>query len=501
MVELRGVKLCISIVWLPLVICSLVEPGQCSEWRLSRNLDRVLENSGLRRALVGVMVKDLSTGRVLYSKNEDLLFIPASNEKLLTTAASLYSSGSDFKYCTQVYATGTVSSDSVLEGNLLVVGSGDPTFSETFGVDPDSVFLSWAESLKSRGVYRVAGSVVTDESLFDDERLGYGWDWHYLSYWYAAEVSALSYNDNSVRIDVVPGDSVGATASAVLSPRTSFMKLTGTVLTSNPGTGVSVKIRRTPSTNEICISGSLAVDRKMKSFRVSVSDPALFYAHRLTEILEEDSIEVGGEPFVCDSTPISATLLFSHYSPELESIIGVINRGSENLSAEMLFKTMGAREYGEGTFENGARAVKSYLASIGIDTSRCVSVDGSGLSRRNLVSPRALVKLLQVNFTGGTLTNSLPVSGSVGTLESRMGEEPLAGRVYAKTGTLDQTSALSGYVMALSGRPVVFALFVNHFVEEIGVIKSLEDDVCRALVHYSPRSSGPKGGRHRGKVR
>ena len=461
----------------------------------------MLENSGLHRALVGVMVEDLKTGRVLYSRNEDLLFIPASNEKLLTAAASLHWLGSDFMYCTQVYTTATLSSDSVLEGNLLVVGSGDPSFSETFGINPDSVFSSWAESLKTRGVHRIAGSVVTDESLFDKERLGYGWDWHYLSYWYAAEVSALSYNDNSVQIDVFPGDSVGATASVLLSPRTSYAKLTGTVLTSSPGTGTSVDIRRTPSTNEICISGSLAVDQEMRSFRVSISDPALFFAHRFTEILKEESIEVDGEPFVCDPTPISATLLFSHYSPELKSIVGVMNKGSENLSAEMLFKTTGAKVYGEGTFENGARAVKSYLATIGIDTSGCISVDGSGLSRRNLVSPRALVKLLQANFTAGALTNSLPVSGSAGSLENRMGKEPLVGRVYAKTGTLDQTSALSGYVMALSGRPVAFALFTNHFVEEIGVIKSLEDEVCRALVHYSPRSFGPKGGRHRSKVR
>lgn len=488
-------------IWVPLIFYSLVGFAQCSEWRLARNLDRILKSSGLRRAFVGVMVEDLKTGRVLYSRNEDFLFIPASNEKLLTTTASLHWFGPDFTYCTQVYATGTVSTDSALDGNLVVVGSGDPTFSETFGINPDSVFSSWAESLKIRGVYRIAGSVVTDESLFDRERLGYGWDWHYLSYWYAAEVSALSYNDNSVQIDVLPGDSVGATASVLLSPRTSYAKLTGTVLTSSPGTGASVDIRRTPSTNEICISGSLAVDQEMKSFRVSVSDPALFYAHRFTEILKENSIEVDGEAFVCDSTPVSATLLFSHYSPELESIIGVTNKGSENLSAEMLFKTMGAQAYGEGTFENGARAVKSYLATIGIDTSRCISVDGSGLSRRNLVSPRALVKLLHANFTGGALTNSLPVSGSAGTLESRMEREPLAGRVYAKTGTLDQTSALSGYIMALSGRPVAFALMTNHFVEEIGVIKSLEDEVCRALVHYSPRSFGPKGGRHRGKVR
>lgn len=447
------------------------------------------------------MVEDLSTGTVLYSRNEDLLFIPASNEKLLTTAAALYWLGSDFTYRTQVCAIGAVGTDSVLEGNLLIIGSGDPTFSETFGINPDSVFFSWAETLKALGVCRIRGSVVTDESLFDTERLGYGWDWHYLSYWYAAEVSALSYNDNSVQIDVFPGDSVGAIASVSLSPWTSYTELTGTVLTSNPGTGASVGVRRAPSTNEICISGSLAVDEERKSFRVSVSDPALFFAHRFTEILKEDSIEVDGEPFVCDSTPFNANLFFSHYSPELESIIGVTNKGSENLSAEMLFKTMGVEVYGEGTFESGALAVKSYLATIGVDTSRCFSVDGSGLSRRNLVSPRALVKLLRANFTVEALTNSLPVSGSAGSLENRMEKGSFAGRVYAKTGTLDQTSALSGYVMALSGRPVAFALMTNHFAEEIGKVKSLEDEVCRALVHYRPRSFGPRGGRHSGKVR
>lgn len=503
MLRYRGVRLFGVIICASVAICSSAGGARSSSWRLARSLDRVLERPALDRAFVGIMVKDLKTGRVLYSRNEDFLFLPASNEKLLTTAASLYWLGQDFRYSTRFYAAGTTGSDSILHGDLVVVGSGDPSFSKSFGIDPDSVFVSWAESLKAKGISRIGGSILVDESVFDSERLGYGWDWHYLSSWYAAEVSAFSYNDNYVLIDVFPGDSVGQPASVSLSPPTSFVSVSNAVFTSSSGRGCEVRAFRVPSTNDISLSGSLAVDEEKTSLRVSVSNPALFFAHRLLEVFKTDSAGIDGEFYVCDSAPAGTTLLFSYHSPELETIIAITNKESGNLGAEMLFKTMGARLFGKGTFENGARAVKGYLSTIGVDSSMCLTVDGSGLSRRNLVSPRALVKLLSADWSEdslGVLGNSLSVSGLDGTLKGRMKKEPLAGRVHAKTGTLDQASALSGYVITTSGRHIAFAMLTNHFVQDPGAIKSLEDEVCAILVRYRPVSSRPWEGHRRGKV-
>jgi D-alanyl-D-alanine carboxypeptidase/D-alanyl-D-alanine-endopeptidase (penicillin-binding protein 4) len=456
----------------------------------------VLASPLLKQAFVGIVVEDLSTGRILYSKNEDRLFLPASNEKLLTTAAALHWLGPDYRYATKVCATGIIDSTGVLHGDLVIVGSGDPSFSRAFGRDPDSIFFSWADSLKSKSVKRIEGSVLADESLFDSERLGYGWDWHYLSSWYAGEVSALSYGAGSVEIEVAPGDSAGAEGSILLSPQTSYMKVKGSVVTALPGTSSSVSVSRMPFTNEITVSGAVPVGEEKTSWRVSVSQPEVFFVHRLTEILKADSIEVSGEPGVCDSTrKQGSSLLFTHYSPLLDSIVNVTNRWSENLCAEMLFKTVGAKASGKGTFETGARAVEEYLHTIGIDTSSCVVVDGSGLSRRNLVTPRDMVKLLDANIgreNTGVLPNSLPVSGSSGTLSERMKERPLAGRIHAKTGSLDQASALTGYAVSATGRPVAFSMLTNHFPENALLVKSLEDSVCTVLVNYRARSNAPR---------
>jgi D-alanyl-D-alanine carboxypeptidase/D-alanyl-D-alanine-endopeptidase (penicillin-binding protein 4) len=227
---------------------------------------------------------------------------------------------------------------------------------------------------------------------------------------------------------------------------------------------------------------------------MSVSDPALFFTQRLTEVLKSASIDVKGDPVVCDGVCPRKVLFLSHESAELESLVGVTNRMSANLSAEMLLKRMGAEVFDNGTFEDGSRAVKAYISAIGMDSSKLHSVDGSGLSRRNLVSPSMLVELLRANWkkdSVGGLFASLPVSGSLGTLANRMREAPVAGRVRAKTGTLDQTSSLAGYVVTTRGRPIAFALMSNHFVDDLNKVRSLEEEIAGVLVRYRPRHSRP----------
>ena len=495
MLEYRGLKLYAAIICALATYGSLTAVPDASDWRVARGLDRVLSNSALEGAFVGVLAVDLRTGRTLYSRNADLFFLPASNQKLLTTAAALHWLGPEFRYATCVRASGSVGPDSVLRGDLVVNGSGDPSLSRTFGIDPDSVFRSWADSLKARGVARISGSVVGDESTFDQTRLGYGWDWHYLSFWYAPEVSALSCGDNSVVMHVSPAKSLGERAGVELSPRTSFVSVVNNSCTGNPGCGDGVTIQRTPGANEIHVGGHIPADAPRRSYRISVSDPALFFAHRLTEALRQGSVRVDGEPRSVSEACTLGVEMFSHHSPELESIVAVTNRLSANLGAEMLLKTMGVRAFGKGTFRDGCRAVKAYLSTTGSDTSGLHCVDGSGLSRRNLVSPRMLVDLLMARWeedsTGG-LFASLPVSGSEGTLEGRMRDEYLAGRVHAKTGTLDQTSTLAGYVLARGRRPVAFVIMSNHFIEDLSKVRSLEDEMVGVLARYRPRYEHPR---------
>ncbi len=475
-----------------------------SDWRLAQNLDRVLSESALEGAFVGVLVQDLETGRVLYEKNADLLFIPASSQKLLTTAASLYWLGADYRFRTSLYALDSVGSDSVLYGDLVVRGSGDPAFSGSFGIDPDSVFLTWADSLRVRGISKIKGSLKADESAFDRARLGYGWDWHYLSRSYAPEVSALSYNDNSIAIRVSPGARAGSPAFARLNPEATFIAIENSAVTSYPGVETALSIERKAFSNEICVSGSLAVGRPEESRRVSVHDPAFLFADRLRAALEQKSVAVDGGPAVSPEPPDAGEELFSYYSPALESIVCVTNRMSMNLAAEMLFKTIGGAAFEEGTFGNGARAVGVYMSRIGVDSSAFICVDGSGLSRRNLVSPRALVRVLRAEWSregDGSFVRSLAVSGSPGTLETRMNSPSLSGRIKAKTGTLDQTSALCGYVSSISGRSIAFAMLSNHFASDLGAVRAVEEELCEALVRYRHPHPRPWEKARWGKVR
>jgi D-alanyl-D-alanine carboxypeptidase/D-alanyl-D-alanine-endopeptidase (penicillin-binding protein 4) len=461
---------------------------------MARSLDRVLSDSTLDGAFVGLLVADLRTGRTLYSRNADFLFMPASNQKLLTTAAALHWLGPEFRFATGVYGTDSVDTDSVLRGDLVIVGSGDPSFSKTHGVNPDSVFHSWVDSLRAKGLRRIDGSVVADESAFDRNRLGYGWDWHYLSFWYAPEISALSCYDNSVIVQVNPGRSPGAGVDVNVLPRTSYVSVENKCRTAAAACKPGLSIWREPGTNKICLSGSLAVGSGNRSYRMSVSDPALFFAHRLTEVLKSSHFEVRGEPAVCDGACPRKILFLSHQSANLESLVGVTNRMSANLSAEMLLKRMGAEVFDGGTFEDGSRAVKAYISAIGMDSSKLHSVDGSGLSRRNLVSPSILVELLRANWESDSVRGlfaSLPVAGSLGTLANRMREAPVAGRVRAKTGTLDQTSSLAGYVVTARGRPIAFALMSNHFVEDLDKIRALEEEIAAVLARYRPRHRRP----------
>jgi D-alanyl-D-alanine carboxypeptidase/D-alanyl-D-alanine-endopeptidase (penicillin-binding protein 4) len=493
MLEYRGVKPYIAIACV-VVLCSLTAGVKASDWRLAQNLDRVLSSPALDGAFVGILSVDLLTDRILYSRNADFLFLPASNQKLLTTAAALNRFGPDFTYATELYSSGSIAADSVFRGDLVIVGTGDPSLSKSFGVDPDSLFLSWADSLKQRGIAKIDGRVMADESAFDRERLGYGWDWHYLSSWYAPEISALSCYGNSVTVEVDPGKRVGDETDIKVSPRTSYVSVDNGAYTSVAGSESAVSVRRKPGTNQVSVAGSLALDGGSRSYRVSVSDPALFFAHRVTEVLRQGSIAVAGEPGVCGGDCERSVLLWSHHSPHMESIVTVTNRLSSNLGGEMLLKTLGAEAYGRGTFEDGCRAVKAYLSSIGVDTSSLHSADGSGLSRRNLVSPRILVEVLKACWeTDSTRVfyNSLPISGVCGTLENRMQDTLLLGRIHAKTGTLDQTSVLAGYLVTTRGRPLAFALMTNHFVETSSKIRSVEEEVISALVRYRPRYSPP----------
>jgi D-alanyl-D-alanine carboxypeptidase/D-alanyl-D-alanine-endopeptidase (penicillin-binding protein 4) len=444
----------------------------------------------------GVMVQSLETGEVFYRQNVDKLFMPASNNKLITAAVSLARLGADHRFTTRVAAAGPVSESGTLEGDLVVIGGGDPAISERFyDDDPTAAFRDWADSLKARGISRITGDIVGDDDLFDDVHVGPGWAWDYLDSYYAAEIGALLYNEGAVTYRIAPGDSIGAPASLESLPRTSYLKLDVDITTVADSIGVFVRSDRSPFSNDARLWGEIWVNGDTVTRYVAPHDPTLYFVTVLSEVLAAEGIEVDGGPADLDdlSEEIDADgleTLFVHQSPTLAEIIEPFLKRSQNQIGEMLMRYLGAVTSGTGSIRAGREAVEGTLTSWGLTPQSYIYADGSGLSRYNYVSPDALVRLLRVMARRpefDVFYQSLPVAGVDGTLRNRMRGTRAEGNAHAKTGSISNSRALSGYVTTLDGELLIFSMVANNFDVSSRAAEYLQDLAIERLANFSRR--------------
>lgn len=432
-------------------------------------LDRLFQQSSPRGASWSVLVEPLDGGQTLYSRQPDRNLIPASNMKLLPVAAILLEFGPDYTFPTRLYAEGRVS-EGVLHGNLVVVGSGDPSIGGRFnGGNITGYLREWAEQLKRQGVTRISGDVIGVDALFDDERVGLNWHPSDLTRWYAAEVSALNLNDGCLDVIVRGGANAGSSVSVSTVPNTQYVRLINelrTVAQENQAQGVH--FIRDVETRTIRMTGSVARNQTVRLF-VTAPNPSEFFVTVLKEVLEEEGIAVGGVsrraphggPLEPDE---SWNLLYTHHSPPLLQLAEVCLVRSQNLYSEHFLKALGARLYGVGSYESGTLAIKDILLQYGCDIDGLYIGDGSGLSRESRVNSLALVTLLRaVEQTeyAETFRECLPLAGQTGTLRNRMRGVAAQGRVRAKTGTLNGVRGLSGFIEARSGAVYVFSMLAN----------------------------------------
>jgi D-alanyl-D-alanine carboxypeptidase/D-alanyl-D-alanine-endopeptidase (penicillin-binding protein 4) len=462
---------------------------------LRAELDRLLGDPAFANAQWGVVIQSLRDGRYLYLRNENKGFMPASNMKLFTTATALAKLGPDYRYQTLVYRTGPVDSAGILNGDLVVRGSGDPSITGRYhDGNITAVFEQWADRLRELGIRRISGRVVGDDNLFEDEIMGEGWAWDYQSDWYAAQISALSFNDNCVDILFTPADSVGALVNFRLEPPTRYVRVRNEVVTVPEGQQKGVVFNRRRGTNDVLITGSLALGSGEKRDWFSVENPTLYFATVLTEVLEQHGIEVAGEPADIDSlgnysySTEPGFILFRHESPPLSEIVATINKVSQNLYAELLLRTLGAYTTGLGSKETGAEVMKAFVARIGIDPARMGIADGSGLSRLDLVTPMQIVVLLRYmrrHPAGDYFYDSLPLAGKDGTLRSRMHGTAAAGNARAKTGYIGRVRALSGYVTTQDGEELAFSIIANNYTVPTSKANLVQDLIVERLANYS----------------
>jgi serine-type D-Ala-D-Ala carboxypeptidase/endopeptidase (penicillin-binding protein 4) len=461
---------------------------------LAAGIDALVRTPELAHAHIGVSIRTLG-GSVVYEHNAGRLFVPASNQKLLTAAGALEALGPEHRYRTQVFATAAPRAG-VLRGDLVVVGGGDPTISGRFTEDPRAVFRQWADSLRARGVTRIAGRIVGVDTVFDDVPYGRGWAWDDLNASYAPRVSGLGYNEGAVRVSVFPGAAAGSPAMVALDPPTGFVPVVNEVVTSPAGEPPRWSARWTGDRPHLLVEGSVPRDTTFVQGSYAVLGGATaYFVQVLRETLRDAGIAVEGAAVDARDWPEEmprlegAALLFVHRSPPLASILPAMMKPSQNFMAEMLLKTLGRELRGEGSLRAGGAAVDSLLAAWGLPAGEAVTADGSGLSRMNLASPGLLAALL-VRMDGSPHRElwwgSLPVAGRDGTLRLRYRDTPAEARVVAKTGTLTGVRPLSGYAPTAAGDTLVFSVMVSpHARTAVDVDRLLIDPLVLLLAGWN----------------
>jgi len=453
---------------------------------LQATLDAILAAPALEHTYWGVVVKSLKTGETLYSLNPRKLMMPASNMKIVTLAAAAERLGWDFTYETKVFVAGSVQAGT-LQGDLIVVGSGDPSIMEK---DVETLFADWASRLKAAGVRAIAGRVVGYDDLFEDRELGFGWSWDDLPDDYAAGVSALQFNENAVRVTIAPGPAAGDTAGVSISPPASGLSVVSSVTTGAPGGATSIGTARLPGSMRLELRGSISAGASPAVLTVSVENPTLFFATALRDALIANGIDVRGPAAdiddIHDAAPRPAAPFIVHRSAPISTLAVWLMKISQNLYAETLLKTIATDT--PRSADSGRNEIAAVLQAWGVGADSVIQRDGSGLSRYDYVTADALVAILahvdRDDRLRGPFEASLPIVGRDGTLERRMKGTAAEGNARAKTGSMSNVRGLSGYVTTADGEPLVFSILANNFETPGATINDATDKIVVALASY-----------------
>lgn len=451
---------------------SRTPPGCSSRARaprpLAQRLTCLLDTAPFDRALWGVAIAN-PRGRIVFERNGDRLFVPASNVKLIVSAVAAALLPVDYRFRTSVYAAGPVDSG-VVRGDLVLYGRGDPTLSGRYFPSALSAFDELSDTLKARGITRIAGDVVGDASYFDSVPIHPSWEGYDLNWWYAAPVTALAFNDNSVDFLVAPGP-IGQPPDIHFQPDLGVVQFANRARTVPADAKRTLDFFRVPGTNVVWAEGDLPVDAAPDTEYFAIAGAPAYAAVAFRRSLESRGIAVEGRSRAThDSSEYAAArtgpALAEHLSPPLPDIIRPILETSQNWFAEMLLKTLGREFRGQGSWAAGLDVERRFLIdSLAVDSTMFDLADGSGLSTWNLVTPRAFVQLLSRmgdHPRAGPFLDALPLGNETGTLKTRFSAARLAGRVRAKTGSINRVNTLAGYLELPGDRVWTFSIQLNN---------------------------------------
>ncbi|HLW43077.1 MAG TPA: D-alanyl-D-alanine carboxypeptidase/D-alanyl-D-alanine-endopeptidase [Candidatus Acidoferrales bacterium] len=468
--------------------------------RFRQRAEAALSAAGPDKGAWGVLVTDATTGEDLYARNAGGYFMPASNAKLFTTALALATLGPDYRVRTTVASSSTLDANGVLNGDLVLIGRGDANLSnrkfpygkkEERDGPPEKVLAEFADAVAARGVKEVAGDVIADDSMFQHEKFPSGWLVDDILWSYGAAVSAIAVNDNTFSLEVRHAANEGEPARYEAGLAADFYTVENSIRTGARGSEEKLAVARDPGSRVIHLSGTMPLDAQTRRLTIAIEDPAEFAADLLARLLEARGVKIDGSARArhAGGPPVDAaapqTVLAEHTSIPLSEEVRLTNKNSENLHAELLLLLAAHEKAGARNYEDALKFASDYFKTSGIAEGDVVLSDGSGLSRKDLVTPRALVQLLRYAATqpwGELYRSTLPVAGEDGTLSDRMKDTPAASRVFAKTGTIGHGNALSGYATTIRGERLLFSILGNNNNLHAQDANKVIDAICVAMV-------------------
>ncbi len=489
------------------IIVGLSQPVIAADYpkNLRRDLDGIFSDPRFTDAQWGVEVFSLDRSEILYEKNSHRLYIPASNNKIITAAVALIRLGPDYQFRTHVLTDGSII-NGVLTGDLIIVGFGDPSsFSKMPSKDPFHAFRGWAAGLKQRGIHAIAGNIIGDGASFEERAYGQGWAWDDLAEGFAAPISALQFNENLVGLEIAPGTEAGGLASIKTEPLGGYLAVADRVVTQAAESAAKIDIERSGLNEAVVVSGILPLKSSAIYRSVAVQFPVRYYLSALKHVLNEEGIDASR----CEIRETrnyhsqSSSLLWIHSSPPLSELLVPILKMSLNLGAETLVRTLGLELRGEGSFSKGKEVVGDTLNQMGINKDSYLYSDGSGLSRLNLLSADTLICILGHMYRHKDFRafyDALPVAGVDGTLAARMKGAKTENNAHAKTGTLAHASAISGYVETADREMLAFSIIANNFLVSKDAAEFIQDKALERLANFS-RKAQNKHGASRNQVR
>lgn len=477
---------------------------------LQARIAQILNRPELAPAMVGIKVTSLETGKVLFEENSSKLLRPASNMKLYTVAAALDRLSPDYRFVTSVYAAARPDSAGTLHSDLIVYGRGDPSIAARFNEgDYFKGINELASQIVAAGVKRVQGDLVGDETYFIGPRYGSGWNWEDLQWWYGAEVSALTVNDNALDLIVKPGPTVGAPAVITTGPPDPLLTIVNRVVTGAKGSKRELTLHRGLGADALEIHGSVPLNDRGYAAGVGISHPALLFVYLLRSSLAQRGVTFTGKSRTVPAPPYAnggaasratgSIEIASMQSPPLSLIAAQTLKPSQNLYTELILRTLGkvvppppdSLDTSRTSEEAGLEIVKTFLKEAGVNTSGLALTDGSGLSRNDMITAEASVQLLTYmgrHRYAGVFREALPIAGVDGTLRNRLKGTSAENNVRAKTGSLSSAASLAGYLTTAGGENLVFSIMVNNYSVDTDVRLLCIDPIAVLLASFGGKS-------------